>query len=89
MSFFKTINNTNGAQMSDIDTITLRNTAITTALIPYDTIALRNTAITDMDTISLRNTSLIPYDTIALRNTAITANNTAFLASTNTFSGFF
>ena len=87
MSFFKTINNTNGAQMSDIDTITLRNTAITTALIPYDTIALRNTAITDMDTISLRNTSLIPYDTIALRNTAITANNASFLASTNTFSG--
>ena len=73
MSFFKTINNTNGSQMSDLDTITLRNTAITSALLPYDTIALRNTAITDMDTITLRNNALIPYDTIALRNTAITS----------------
>ena len=87
MSFFKTINNTNGSQMSDLDTITLRNSAITSALIPYDTIALRNTAITDMDTITLRNTALIPYDTIALRNTAITTNNTSLLASSNTFSG--
>ena len=87
MSFFKTINNTNGAQMSDLDTITLRNSAITSALIPYDTISLRNTAITDMDTISLRNTALIPYDTIALRNTAITTNNTSLLASSNIFSG--
>ena len=87
MSFFKTINNTNGSQMSDLDTITLRNTAITLALIPYDTIALRNTAITDMDTITLRNNALLPYDTIALRNSAITTNNTTILASSNNFSG--
>ena len=94
MSFFKTINNTNGLTQIpvDMDTITLRNVAITaastqqtalmnTALIPYDTIALRNTAITQQT--ALMNTTLIPYDTIALRNMAIST----IFTSNNIFTG--
>lgn len=75
MAFFKITNNTNGLLQIpiDMDTITSRNIAITTAstqqttllnttLIPYDTIALRNTAIVQQN--NAMNTALIPYDTI-------------------------
>ena len=87
MSFVKTINNTNGSNVipNDMDTITLRNAAISvasnqqqtllnTTLIPYDTIALRNTAIATSSTQqqNILNNTLVPYDTIALRNTSIT-----------------
>ena len=94
MSFFKTINNTNGLTQIpvDMDTITLRNIAITAAsaqqttsmnnaLIPYDTIALRTTAITQQT--ALMNTTLIPYDTIALRSAAIST----IFTSNNIFTG--
>ena len=69
MPFIKTTSNTNGSVYTpnDMDTITLRNIAIT----DMDTITLRNIAITDMDTITKRNLAINDMDTITLRNLAI------------------
>lgn len=78
MSFVKTLINTNGtlANPPDMDTVTLRNTAINTALVPYDTIALRQSNIIS---------SLLPYDLISQRVAAITSAITVFLSSNNLY----
>ena len=102
MSFVKTINNTNGINQIpvDMDTITLRNIAITnsntqqtalmnTTLVNYDTISLRITAISNSNTFqtALMNTTLANYDTIALRITAINNFLTLLLSQSNIFTG--
>ena len=80
MSFVKTLINTNGTLSNppDMDTITLRNNAITTALIPYDTIALRQSSIIS---------SLLPYDLISQRIAAITSAFNGFLTTNNLYTG--
>ena len=80
MAFVKTLINTNGtlANPTDMDTITLRNTAITTALIPYDTIALRQSNIIS---------SLLPYDLISQRVAAITSAFNGFLTTNILYTG--
>ena len=94
MTFVKTTSNTNGSLSTvipnDMDTITLRNIAITDmdnitkrniAITDMDTITLRNIAITDMDTITKRNIAITDMDTITLRNASLTS-----LLNSGTFS---
>ena len=80
MSFVKTLINTNGtlANPLDMDTITLRNNAINTALLPYDTIALRQSNIIS---------SLLPYDLISQRIAAISSAFNGFLTTNNLYIG--
>ena len=81
----KTANNVS-VDLSLYDTISLRGSAITTALVPYSTTTLMNsaitTALTPYSTTTLMNsaitTALTPYSTTTLMNSAITTALTPF-----------
>ena len=83
MPFIKTTSNTNGSVFipDNVDTVVLRNVAITQAVSGLDTVVLRdaaiNQAVLGLDTVVLRNAaitqSLIGLDTVVLRDAAITS----------------